>query len=252
VNTATPANVLVSNNGRALLDPAGGPFNLKGSGGQLTGHVIVFGLSGNDFIQTPGNVSAEVHCGNDTVYGGAGNDVLLGGRGNDYLKAGRGDSILISGGGNTYLVGGSCTYLLIAGQLVPTGQQPFPTYNYLKNVLAGWRTGDTTGVHAMFLEYVHADRPSAQCTLVGGTGRDASFYRQNSTAGHADLLAGACMAAVTSKSSEPALELADKLQRAGAGRTGTPFSQERIRWPRKSLSRFWQRPRSNPTIGRTN
>jgi Ca2+-binding RTX toxin-like protein len=172
VNTSNPANVLVSNNGRVLLNPAGGPFNMKGNGGR----VIIFSLGGNDFIQTPGAISEEVHCGNgnDTVYGGNGNDVFFGG-GNDFLHAGNGDAVLIGGAGKSYLVGGSGNDLLIAGQLLPTGSQPFPTYSYLETTLANWKSSGVSALSTLFAEYSHSDSATGQSTVAAGTGHDALF-----------------------------------------------------------------------------
>jgi Ca2+-binding RTX toxin-like protein len=178
VSSANPSAVTVVLNGRTLPNPAGGTtFNLKATGG----HIIVYSLAGNDYIQTPGYVGAEVYggAGNDTIFGGAGKDVLDGGAGNDFLRAGSGDSVLIGGGGKDYLVGGNGSDILIAGTLVPTGGQPAFTYDLLQSTLASWKSAGVSALSTLFAELVHPDLASEQCTVAGGSKKDAILYRKN-------------------------------------------------------------------------
>jgi VCBS repeat-containing protein len=109
--TITPSNnsgaVTVKLNGTTL-----GTFN-------PTGRVIVFGLEGNDDLQTAGSVSLPVWlhggAGNDRLKGGDGHDVLLGEDGDDLLVGGGGRDLLIGGEGADRLVGNADDDILIAG-----------------------------------------------------------------------------------------------------------------------------------------
>ncbi|MBL8799702.1 MAG: putative Ig domain-containing protein [Planctomycetia bacterium] len=68
-----------------------------------TGHIIIFGLAGNDRIEIARNVTFDAIIdggpGNDVLIGGAGNDILLGGLGNDTLLGGAGHNVLVGGAG---------------------------------------------------------------------------------------------------------------------------------------------------------
>ena len=78
---------------------------------QPTGHIIVYGLGGNDRIHVSGSVSQPLVLvggdGDDTLQGGDGPAILLGGNGNDTLSGGKGRSILVGGDGSDRIAGGS-------------------------------------------------------------------------------------------------------------------------------------------------
>ncbi len=116
VSTASPGGAVVNVSGKILTNPtrADGKWVLP-----ATGHVIVNGGAGNDYISTPGPVSAEVHCGdgNNTVMGGAGNDVIWGGNGNNLLIDSVGRNVLIAGRGHSTVLGGSGADIVIGGGL---------------------------------------------------------------------------------------------------------------------------------------
>jgi PKD repeat protein len=84
-----------------------------------TGHLIVYGLDGDDDIQVAGSIELDAwlfgDAGNDRLKGGAGASILVGGDGNDDLIGGSGDDILIGGRGMDRLVGGSGDDILIGG-----------------------------------------------------------------------------------------------------------------------------------------
>jgi Ca2+-binding RTX toxin-like protein len=184
VNSANPSKVFVVNNGRVLPNPAGGTtFNLKATGG----HVIVFGLAGNDFIMTPGPVSAEVYggAGNDTIFGGNGNDVLDGGAGNDFINGGGGDDVLIGGAGSDYLVGGSGNDMLVSGEITDR------TYAQLQTDVTNWSKGNAAARIAALNDLfaaMSANGPTDRDTLSGGRGHDAFLYRATGPVSGRDIL----------------------------------------------------------------
>jgi uncharacterized delta-60 repeat protein len=177
ISTSNSSAVVVTINGRTIANPSGGTtFNLKATGG----HVIAYGMAGNDFIQAPGNISAEIYGGdgNDTLYGGAGNDLLNGGAGNDFINSGGGNDVLIGGTGSDYLVAGSGNDILIAGNVTATYSQIMAPGGYL----AGWNAGGaaaTAALNALFATFTEVNDPTLKDTLSGGAGRDAYFYRSS-------------------------------------------------------------------------
>jgi hypothetical protein len=180
VNSANPSAVTTTLNSRTLPNATGGNgVDLKTS----KGRVIVFGMAGDDFIQTPGGVAAEVYggAGNDTIYGGSGNDVLNGGSGDDFINGGAGDNVLIGGGGRDYLIGGAGNDILVAGRLAPL------TFQQLQTDLAGWNQQGISALTTLFSLMSHPDSYSNQCTLSGGRGSDAFLYRKTGT--YHDILA---------------------------------------------------------------
>jgi Ca2+-binding RTX toxin-like protein len=94
-----------------------------------TGHVLVFGQSGNDIIKTAAqtingvftyvNVPLLIFAGNGNdilnVSGSSANNVLVGGVGSDRLIAGQGRDILIGGSGPSTLQAGIGGDILIGG-----------------------------------------------------------------------------------------------------------------------------------------
>ena len=72
------------------------------------GHVLVYGLGGDDTIianTLRRGVRLDGGNGEDILLGGRGNDILLGGLGNDVLASGLGRDVLIGGIGEDFLVG---------------------------------------------------------------------------------------------------------------------------------------------------
>ena len=84
------------------------------------GRIVVFGQSGNDFVQLDRNVSTPAFVyggsGNNIFVGGGGPDVLVGGSGNDLLIGGSSRNILIGGGGSDILIGGGADDILLASR----------------------------------------------------------------------------------------------------------------------------------------
>src|SRR5258708_32709267 len=67
----------------------------------VTGRIVVHGLSGNDKIAVSPKVTKSAwlfgDAGNDRLTGGGGNDLLVGGGGNDTLAAKAGANVLVGG-----------------------------------------------------------------------------------------------------------------------------------------------------------
>ncbi len=83
-----------------------------------TGHIIAYGLAGNDTIQyATATINKKVYSLSlpAIFYGGDGNDTLIGGKGNDILEGGAGNDVLIGGGGADLLIGGTGTDKLYSG-----------------------------------------------------------------------------------------------------------------------------------------
>jgi hypothetical protein len=84
-----------------------------------TGHLIAYGLAGDDTIQVAGALTLPTILfggdGNDTIKGGNGNNIIVGGAGNDTLIGGSGRDILIGGDGADTLTGNGDDDILIAG-----------------------------------------------------------------------------------------------------------------------------------------
>lgn len=85
---------------------------------KITGTIQVFGLGGDDYIQSNLNRGVELYGGDghDTLIGGAGDDLLDGGAGDDLLIGLDGNDTLLGGLGNDILVGGRGTDLLFGDQ----------------------------------------------------------------------------------------------------------------------------------------
>jgi hypothetical protein len=88
---------------------------------QPTGHIVVYGLDGDDKIQISGDIDLPVILiggeGNDTLNAGDSAAILLGGNGNDTLSNGKGRSILVGGEGEDRLSGGGNQDILITGSV---------------------------------------------------------------------------------------------------------------------------------------
>ena len=83
-----------------------------------TGHLVAYGLAGNDTIQMVSATIAGkvVTLSNPAMFfGGDGNDTLVGGPGNDILVGGTGNDILVGGGGADLLIGGTGSDKLYSG-----------------------------------------------------------------------------------------------------------------------------------------
>lgn len=71
----------------------------------VPGHDLVYGNSGNDFIEThEGNDIAYGASGNDNIRTGDGNDRAYGSSGNDDLRTGKGDDKAYGGSGNDIII----------------------------------------------------------------------------------------------------------------------------------------------------
>ena len=110
----TGQQVSVTVNGKPV---PGGPFT-------PTGHILVYGGSGNDSIsEVAGTVPIVVPTvldggsGNDTISaaGSSATNVLIGGSGNDALTAGDGRTVIIGGEGTDVLQAGTDDAILIGG-----------------------------------------------------------------------------------------------------------------------------------------
>jgi hypothetical protein len=75
-----------------------------------TGHIVAYGLAGNDTIQVKGTTTIPAMFfggdGNDTLIGGNGADILVGGAGIDTIVGGIGRDLIIGGAGADKLYGG--------------------------------------------------------------------------------------------------------------------------------------------------
>ncbi len=85
----------------------------------VTGRIIVHGLSGNDRITVSPklNIPADLYgdAGNDVLTGGAGDDRLFGNAGDDKLTGGLGNDLLVGGDGNDKLNDAGGTNVLLGG-----------------------------------------------------------------------------------------------------------------------------------------
>ncbi|HET9220601.1 MAG TPA: hypothetical protein VFR18_26720, partial [Terriglobia bacterium] len=83
-----------------------------------TGHIVVYGLAGDDRMIVSGNISVPVILiggdGDDSLQAGDTSTILLGGRGNDTLLGGRRRSLLVGGDGEDSLTGSTQDDILIA------------------------------------------------------------------------------------------------------------------------------------------
>jgi hypothetical protein len=138
-NASNTALVIIGTTGSESIDVL--PTNAQGNQLQVringlsqgtmfstTGHVLIYGVGGNDTIHLltgTGALAGVKVAVPAVIVGGTGNDtidasgssernVLLGGGGNDVLTAGSGNSILIGGAGADVLHGGSGDDILMA------------------------------------------------------------------------------------------------------------------------------------------
>ncbi len=86
-----------------------------------SGHIILFGLSGNDFLNVNNAILLPVvefgGPGNDVLRGGGGADILDGGAGNDDIRGAMGRDLLIGGPGADKLNGDGDEDILIGAVL---------------------------------------------------------------------------------------------------------------------------------------
>jgi autotransporter-associated beta strand protein len=119
--TTDPTQIMVSINGVVQTPPGGGAW-------APTGHILVFGQSGNDTIEETTNQGASITVpallsgggGTNTLsaVGSSTSNVLVGGTGKNLLSGGGGEDILIGGGGPATLHGGARDDVLIGGSTV--------------------------------------------------------------------------------------------------------------------------------------
>jgi hypothetical protein len=129
-NVTDATHVSTSVNGGAAVS------YVLGSGG----HIIAYGLAGNDTVTVNGNVNAEIHGGdgNDTMTGGAGDDVVWGDGGNDVITGGAGNDVLLGGAASDRLVGSAGHDLLISGDLYGTHDGSAYDYAVLRALDDAW------------------------------------------------------------------------------------------------------------------
>jgi Ca2+-binding RTX toxin-like protein len=153
-NAALTALVVIGTGANDAIDitptnPAGTQLQVRINRGQPvtftpTGHVLVYGLGGNDTIRLlvgTGGVKVslpvviDAGAGNDTVdaSGGTGDTIVLGGAGNDNLTGGSGNNIVIGGQGADAVHGG--------GNDILTGESTALDTNLaaLLGLMAEWR-----------------------------------------------------------------------------------------------------------------
>jgi uncharacterized repeat protein (TIGR01451 family) len=153
-NAALTALVIIGTGANDAIDitptnPAGTQLQVRINRGQPvtftpTGHVLVYGLGGNDTIRLlvgTGGVKVslpvviDAGAGNDTVdaSGGTGDTIVLGGAGNDNLTGGSGNNMVIGGQGADAVHGG--------GNDILTGESTALDTNLaaLLGLMAEWR-----------------------------------------------------------------------------------------------------------------
>jgi hypothetical protein len=156
-------------NDTIILSPADstGGINVKYNGSSLgnfkpTGHILVYGQSGNDTIQLKSNtigtttyyiaVPAFLYgggTGNDTLdaRGSTANNVLTGGGGMNSLYGGLGRDLLIAGLGTSQLKAGSSDDILIGGwtnyDLTSSGMTYDQKLGALEAIMAEWGSTDS-------------------------------------------------------------------------------------------------------------
>jgi Ca2+-binding RTX toxin-like protein len=171
-----------------------------------TGHVLVFGQSGNDIIKTAAqtingvltyvNVPLLIFAGNgndilnvsgsianNVLVGSTGTDRLIGGQGRDILIGGSGASTLNAGSGGDILIGGTTAYDNNAAALAALLAEWSRTdIDYTTRIahLTGNTSGGLNGNYLLNTSTVHAD--GMINNLYGGPGMDWYF------AGMADVL----------------------------------------------------------------
>ncbi len=164
-----------------------------------TGHVLVFGLSGNDIIKTAAqtingvltyvnvpvmffggsgndvlNLSGSIA--NNVLVGGTGTDRLIGGQGRDLLIGGSGASTLTAGSGGDILIGGTTSYDNNAAALAALLAEWSRTdVDYLTRIahLTGSTSGGLNGSYLLNTSTVHGD--GMVNNLYGGAGMDWYF-----------------------------------------------------------------------------
>jgi hypothetical protein len=164
-----------------------------------TGHVVVYGQSGNDIIKTAAqtingvftyvNVPLLIFAGNgndilnvlgsnvgNVLVGGSGSDRLLGGKGPDILIGGSGPSTLNGGSGGDILIGGTTNYDNNAAALAAVLAEWSRTdIDYATRIahLNGGMSGGLNGIVLLSSSTVHPD--GQVNNLYGGAGLDWYF-----------------------------------------------------------------------------
>jgi Ca2+-binding RTX toxin-like protein len=164
-----------------------------------TGHVLVYGQSGNDIIKTAPRTINGVFTyvtvpllvfagdGNDilnvsgsssgnVLVGGAGVDRLIGGQGPDILIGGSGPSLLQAGNGGAILIGGTTSYDGNAAALAAfLAEWDRTDIDYATRIahLTGSLAGGLNGAYFLNSSTVQAD--GTINILVGGPGLDWYF-----------------------------------------------------------------------------
>ncbi len=156
-----------------------------------TGHILAFGLAGDDDIQITGSISRAAwlfgDAGDDRLKGGAGNDILDGGTGADLLVGGSGRDLLIGGAGADRLVGNADDDILIAGvvDFTPTG---LSSDEALCHIMDEWTSSRSyaTRISNLRVGLLAVDGPSrtliddlSEDILTGSAGQDWFLYNAN-------------------------------------------------------------------------
>jgi Ca2+-binding RTX toxin-like protein len=161
-----------------------------------TGHVVVYGLSGNDVIKTAAqtingvltyvNVPVMFFAGsgndvlnvmgssaNNVLVGGGGTVRLIGGQGRDILIGGAGQATLQAGAGGDILIGGTTAFdnnaAALAAVLAEWGRTDID-YTTRMSHLNGSLSGGLNGAYYLNTSTVHGN--SLADNLYGGAGMD--------------------------------------------------------------------------------
>jgi len=163
-----------------------------------TGHVLVYGQSGNDIIKTAAQTINGVYTyvivpllifagnGNDilnasgssvgnVLVGGGGADRLIGGLGSDILIGGSGKSTLQAGSGGDILIGGTTNFDNNAAALAAILAEWNSSDDYATRIarLTGSMSGGLNGTNYLNSSTVHSN--GLADTLQGGAGMDWFF-----------------------------------------------------------------------------
>jgi Ca2+-binding RTX toxin-like protein len=137
---------------------------------EINGRILVFGLAGNDTIDTS-NVNLTTYSdggdGNDMIQGGKLADILIGGNGADTLKGNDGADFLIGGLGADTLWGGNGNDILVDGLAVPLAAG-----KTLQNALDSWAAAPNSATNSLTSWIGFTADKASKDTLKGELGAD--------------------------------------------------------------------------------
>ncbi len=184
--TGTAANdtIWIRPNG-ALLNVVINGSN-KGNFVVPTGHLIVYGLEGNDQLSIDARLKTPAFliggAGNDVLAGGGGDDVLIGGDGNDTLSGGPGNDLLLGGAGTDTLLGATGTTRDDLGDVLIPGSSTFDGDGVsLFQYLSVWKATRSVPAVAALVNSVSDSTPAE--SIRGGYGPDLIIYSVMDTIG---------------------------------------------------------------------